>query len=349
VISPVCPVPSVADSIVAAIAASGGGTISFREFMTMSLYGDNGFYTVTGRAGRRGDFITSPEVGPLFGAVLARACDAVWKTLGQPDGFMIVDAGAGPGTLARAILAASPQCLERGSYVAVETSPMQREMHPAGIISTDMMPTHIEHGIVIANELIDNMPFDVWVYDGAWRTARVTFTSTGFAEILVASETPAVLPLSAAHGSRAPIHTDAVEWLRSTLDSLSHGQLLVFDYCTPLTAQVTSMPWREWLRTYVGHERGVHYLKNAGQQDITTQVCVDQLAAVRQPDAVRSQSHFLQRWGIDDLVEEGRRIWTENAAAPTLATMKMRSRVSESEALLDESGLGGFTVLEWSN
>jgi SAM-dependent MidA family methyltransferase len=78
-------------------------------------------------------------------------------------------------------------------------------------------------------------------------------------------------------------------------------------------------------------------------------VCIDQLAAVREPDAVRSQSHFLQRWGIDELVEEGKRVWTENAARPTLEAIKMRSRISESEALLDDAGLGSFTVLEWSN
>jgi hypothetical protein len=48
-------------------------------------------------------------------------------------------------------------------------------------------------------------------------------------------------------------------------------------------------------------------------------------------------------------VEEGRRVWTESAAAPTLAAMKMRSRISESEALLDPTGLGNFTVLQWDN
>jgi SAM-dependent MidA family methyltransferase len=60
-----------------------------------------GFYETGGRAGRRGDFLTSPEVGPLFGAVVARALDRWWDGLGRPDPFVVVDAGAGPGTLAR--------------------------------------------------------------------------------------------------------------------------------------------------------------------------------------------------------------------------------------------------------
>jgi hypothetical protein len=74
---------------------------------------------------------------------------------------------------------------------------------------------------------------------------------------------------------------------------------------------------------------------------------VDQLAAVRLPDAVRTQEQFLRLWGIDGLVEEGRRVWRENAAAPTLAAVRMRSRVAEAEALCDPTGLGSFGVLEW--
>ena len=210
------------------------------------------------------------------------------------------------------------------------------------------MPSNIAHGVVIANELLDNLPFDLWVYDDGWRNAHVIQQGDGFAELLMTQDVPACLPSRVPHGSRAPVHTIATEWLSNALDILSSGSVFVIDYCTPLTAEVASMPWREWLRTYAGHERGVHYLRNPGEQDITTQVCIDQLAAVREPDAVRTQSQFLQLWGIDELVEEGKQVWTENAARPTLAAIKMRSRVTEAEALLDTTGLGNFMVLEWS-
>jgi hypothetical protein len=55
----------------------------------------------------------------------------------------------------------------------------------------------------------------------------------------------------------------------------------------------------------------------------------------------------LQLRGIDDLVEEGKRTWVEQASRPGLEAMKMRSRISESEALLDLDGLGSFLVAEW--
>jgi SAM-dependent MidA family methyltransferase len=339
-------VPSAADDIRAAV-RNAGGRIGFDEFMRLALYGPHGFYGSGGSAGRRGDFITSPEVGPLFGAVLARMLDAEWERCGRPDGFTVVDAGAGPGTLARSIIAAGPRCLDNGRYVAVEFSVAQRELHPAGVESTDTMPAGVECGVVIANELLDNLPFELWVHDASWRMATVVEAGDGFAEELVDAEPSFPLRAGAPHGARVPVQREAGALLTRALASLGSGAVLVIDYCLASTVQAAAAPWRQWLRTFAGHETGAHYLRRPGEQDITADVMVDQLAAVRPPDAVRSQAHFLELWGITELVEEGRRAWKEAASAPTLAAMKMRSRVSEAEALLDPSGLGAFTVLEW--
>ena len=86
---------------------------------------------------------------------------------------------------------------------------------------------------------------------------------------------------------------------------------------------------------------------NPGTQDITTQVMLDQLESVAEPETIRTQAQFLRLWGVEELVEEGRRAWEAAAARPDLAAMKMRSRISEAEALLDASGLGGFTALTY--
>ncbi|MFM1790122.1 MAG: hypothetical protein RLZZ526_449, partial [Actinomycetota bacterium] len=175
--------PSATDEIRAAIDAANGG-IPFREFMNLALYGANGFYTSGGHAGRRGDFITSPEVGPLFGAVLARMIDAEWRRQGEPASFTVVDAGAGPGTLCRGILSAEPACSRALQLIAVESSAAQREMHPVGIVSMGRMPERIEHGVIIANELLDNLPFALWVHDGGWREAHVVSQGEGLGEVL---------------------------------------------------------------------------------------------------------------------------------------------------------------------
>ena len=321
--------------------------VPFSAFMADALYGPAGFYTVGGRAGRRGDFLTSPEVGPLFGAVVARFLDTEWERLGRPSELTVVDAGAGPGTLARSVLAAAPACRAALRYVAVEVADQQREQHPDGVESAVELPAEPFDGILIANELLDNLPFRLAVHDGAWREAYVVELPDGrYVEQLSApfDPVPAVLPARATHGARAPLHEAAVAWLGRARALVRRGSVVVIDYCSPTTAELAARPWRDWLRTYRGHARGEHYLAAPGSQDITTEVAVDQLP---EPDAVRSQAQWLQLHGIAELVAEGKAHWERHAARPDLTAMRMRSRISEAEALLDPTGLGAFTVLEW--
>jgi SAM-dependent MidA family methyltransferase len=322
--------------------------VPFDRFMAEALYGPDGFYTSRGSAGRRGDFITSPEVGPLFGAVVGRFLDSEWERLGRPSTFTVVDAGAGPGTLARGVLAAELECRSSLRYVAVEVSAAQREQHPAAVESLEQLPEDPFDGVVIANELLDNVPFRLAVFDGGWREAYAVRVDDGtWVEQLSApfDPVPATLPDTAPHGARAPLHDEAADWIQMARDRVRSGRVVVFDYCSPTTAALANRPWRDWLRTYRGHERGGHYLLVPGEQDITTEVAIDQLP---EADAVRTQGQWLQLHGIAELVEAGKRHWAEHAARPDLMAMKMRSRVSEAEALLDPTGLGGFTVLEWT-
>ncbi|MDJ0769286.1 MAG: SAM-dependent methyltransferase [Ilumatobacter sp.] len=321
--------------------------VSFDRFMADALYGPAGFYTAGGRAGRRGDFITSPEVGPLFGAVVARFLDAEWDRIGRPDPFTVVDAGAGPGTLARSVLAAVPACAPAMRFVAVEVAAAQREQHPDGVESAAELPDGSFDGVVFANELLDNLPFRLAVFDDGWREAYVVELPDGrLVEQLSApfEPTPDVLPSAPSLGARAPLQDGARRWVEAARSRLSSGSVVAIDYAVPTTAELAARPWREWLRTYRGHERGGHYLADPGAQDITSEVAIDQLP---EPDAVRTQAQWLQLHGIDELVVEGKLHWEQHAAQPDVAAIRMRSRVSEAEALLDPAGLGSFSVLEW--
>ena len=323
-----------------------GGAIPFERFMDLALYGSSGFYGIGG-AGRRGDFLTSPEVGPLFGTVLTRFLEAEWERLGRPDLFTVVEAGAGRGTLARSVLAADPVCAASLRYVTVEVAESQRSEHPPGVESRPTLPPGPIDGVVVANELLDNLPFRLVVFDGAWREAFVGVGLDGtFVEHLSAplDPLPEWLPASAPHGARAPVLDAAAAWVTRARSIVRAGSVLAFDYARPTTAELAMLPWRDWLRTYRRHQRGGHYLAQPGTQDVTTELALDQLPTA---DERSTQREFLERWGIRDLVDEGRRAWEAAASRPDLAALAMRSRSREADALTDPGGLGGFTVLQW--
>jgi SAM-dependent MidA family methyltransferase len=365
------------------------GPIPFAEVVELALYHpQHGFYAGGGgRAGHRGDFLTSPEVGPLFGAVMARAIDAWWVEAGSPERFTVVEAAAGTGTMARAVLAAHPACGHSLTYVLVERAASLRRRHgdhlplvesalafgpgddgeplPARraadrgprVVSLGELPAVRITGVVLANELLDNLAFGLLerTTDG-WSEVYVALADrAGGGDELIEVLLPASehdrrmaerLAPDATAGARIPSQHQAGIWLASALSGVESGRVIVIDYAAT-TAELASRPSTAWLRTYREHGRGVGPLEHLGEQDVTNDVALDQLAMVREPDRVTTQAAFLAVHGIEGLVEEGRRVWEERAAVGDLEAVRARSRVGESEALLDPGGLGGFAVLEW--
>ena len=345
--------------------------------MEAALYGEGGFFAEGGGAGRAGrDFITSPEVGSLFGACVARALDGWWRDLGRPDPFLVVEAGAGNGRLARDILRAAPECLRALRYVLVERSPVLRAeqrtrlaMEPpdealgpfvraagndasvpeenAGPVfaSLDDLPAlDVADAVVLANELLDNLVFGVAEFDGErWNEVRVGVDGDRFVEVVVPAgdETPSI---DVPAGTRAPIPRGVRAWFEACDLVLRSGLIAIVDYM----ANANELLDRDWLRTYRGHERGVAPLTDPGEFDITADLVVEQLLACAPGLALRtqtSQTEWLRSLGIDALVEEGAQAWEAGAHRGDLEALAGRSRSNEAAALTDPNGLGAHHVV----
>ena len=366
------------------------GPIPFDRFVDTALYDeDGGFYARGGGAGRAGrDFVTSPEVGVLFGALVARYLDRAWTELSRPDPFVVVDAGAGRGRLASDVLRAEPECSRALRYVLVERSaalrvaqrelltlePADRAFGPAVRDDPEEAPRPVEDigpiatslpefpaieltaGVVIANELLDNLPFRlVERARGGWTEVRVGLAPDGFAEVAVAAPPEvaeaadnvaagATIPA----GGRLPVPTATVDWLDECARLLRRGFLVVIDYADA-AASLAARPQDEWLRTYRSHQRAETPLAAPGAQDITSTVPAEHLVTHAARGGFRlvehtTQAQWLAALGVDELVDDARGLWRERAAVGDLEALAARSRVTEAAALTDPSGLGAHSV-----
>ena len=346
------------------------GPIPVSEYVEACLYDpDGGFYMRGGRAGgRSGHFLTAPEVGPLFGAVLARALDRWWTELGEPAPFTVIDWGAGPGTLARSVMAAAPRCLSAGAleWVALERSPAQRALHPEHPAVTsaarlsDVVPQGAAAGVIVANELLDNLPFDIVrrTADG-WEELRVAVDRasgrSGFSLVAVSASAELVAGLpEVAVGARIPVQRAARDWVAAAHEALDAGWIVAFDYGADTSALAERAGPSDgladglgWLRTHRNHRRGSSWLAEPGSCDIAADVALDQIQA-DYPAEVFTQAEFLRANGIEELVAEGRAAWAERANVGDLEALRSRSRSTEAEALLDPAGMGAFNALVWS-
>jgi NADH dehydrogenase [ubiquinone] 1 alpha subcomplex assembly factor 7 len=366
------------------------GPIPFDRFVDAALYDEEGgFFARGGGAGRAGrDFVTSPEVGVLFGALAARFLDRAWSELARPDPFVVIDVGAGRGRLASDVLRAEPECARALRYVLVERSaalraaqrelltlePADRAFGPAvredpedaprpvtgiGPIVTSLpeLPAlELADGVVLANELLDDLPFRIVERAGeAWAEVRVGTGEGGFVEVAVpaspevaAAADDVAAGVAVAEGARLPVPTATADWLAECGHLLRRGFLVVIDYADSAASLAPSGQDR-WLRTYRGHERGGPPLADPGAQDVTSTVPVGHLLTHATRAGFRlveqlDQAQWLSALGIDDLVDDARRVWRDRAAIGDLDAMAARSRVSEAAALTDPSGLGAHTV-----
>ena len=169
------------DVIAAEVAAA--GPIPFERFMHLALYGETGFFSSSRlRSEKAGDFLTSPEVSPMFGETLAVFVRAERDRIGEP--FRLVEVAGGSGSLLRTLLG----MIEVETW-AVEVSPAATAalgyvVDPARVVSSLDSIDGPLRGVVVANELLDNLPMAIaqLTADG-WRERWVGQGAEGLAFI----------------------------------------------------------------------------------------------------------------------------------------------------------------------
>jgi SAM-dependent MidA family methyltransferase len=272
--------------------------------MDAALYHpDFGYYArAVQRSGRAGDFFTSVDVGPLFGELVAKQIaemeDIVsrGRPSGRPEGFDLVEAGAGNGRLSADILRAlkrdAPGAYHRTRLHLVEASDAARAMHASTladaadrpITSSAMLPGSFE-GVLIANELLDAMPVhqvvmredglrEIYVesHDQQIRLCEGALSTSRLAEYLAA------LDVTLEPGWHADISLAAVDWLREAARNLARGFMVLIDYGHEARELYSVAHSAGTLTTFAHHRSAgpesasVPWLRDPGGQDLTAHV-----------------------------------------------------------------------------
>lgn len=321
------------------------GPMPFERFMELALYHDEGFFGGdTLRSEKAGDFLTSPEVSPLFGETLAGYVKSVRDRIGEP--FRVIEVAAGSGSLLRPLLARIEV-----DALAVEVSPPARAALAEFVSVSQDLPDTLR-GVVIANELVDNLPMALAQrVDGAWRERWVGAGDSGL-EFVDTDPRGEVLDWLDRYagpvddGGWVEVQLAARAWLVELIDRVEEGAVLLFDYGD--TAENLLGRRRDGtLRTYRAHHLGPHPLDEPGETDITADVNFTALWDIAPDVALHRQDDFLAEWGLRDRLSELRRLELEAArSGDEMERLRLRTLKTEAETLLHPRGLGDFRVLE---
>lgn len=338
------------------------GPVPFARFMELALYDpDGGYYrSADARPGRRGDFLTAPELHPIFGEMLARAVEGAWAELDRPDPFVIHEHGAGEGALAIPMLASLPPGIR---YAPIEIddrriAALRDRLVEAGLAERLVAPRTPSDGVVIANEVLDALPVHRVKRRGpSLRELAVEESPDGaFVEVEVELTTPALAArladegIDLVDGQTAEICLELDAWVAAAAEPLRRGIVLVIDYGYPAAELYDPVRRRDGtLRAYIRHQASDDPYSNVGRQDLTAHV--DVTAVERAAHAVglttvgiTTQAEALMGLGIEDRLREIQ-------ADPATAFEDYALLRSSLKRLLDPAAMGRFRIMvfgrEW--
>ena len=266
--------------------------ITFAEFMDIALYWPGkGYYTSENvRWGKDGDYLTSIDVSPVFGRLLAYQINEMWQNLDSPPQFSIIEIGAGREELSfhirDTIKKLFPEFYKAADFQLVDVNPI----HIQKLEERTSFHSSIEDikpgitGCIISNELIDAFPVHRVVEMDGLKEIYVGYEDAGFMEIRGELSSSGLndylekIGIKLEQGQKAEINLKALDWIKSIGALLERGFVITIDY---------GLPARELFRhnrngnllCYYRHTMNNNPFHQIGYQDITAKVDFTSLAA----------------------------------------------------------------------
>jgi SAM-dependent MidA family methyltransferase len=295
--------------------AAAGGWIGFDRFMALALYAPGLGYYARGalpfglRPEGGSDFVTAPELSPLFGAALARQVAQALQASATDEVF---EFGAGSGALAGQLLDTLGGAVAR--YTIVELAAPLRALQRERLARfgdrvhwIDTLPAALA-GVVLGNEVLDAMPVQLLHFDGqAWLERGVAAGDGGFAW----SDRPTTLrpPHDGAFvpGTVTEIHPQAEAFVATLADRLQRGAVFLIDYGFPAAEYYHPQRVGGTLMCHRAHRADADPLVDVGLKDITAHVDFTGIALAGQDAGLdvlgyTTQAHFLVNCGLLELL-----------------------------------------------
>lgn len=265
------------------------GPMSFARFMKLALYAPGlGYYSAGARKfGEGGDFVTAPEISPLFSRCVARQCQQILTNVKQGD---ILEFGAGSGMMALEVLRelARQQRLPNYYYILEVSADLRerqlklfREQAPEFVTKIkwlDSLPREKFKGIILANEVMDAMPVHRFKQSDDVQEIYVDFKQDKFQwhcnrpSRSDLTESVAALNVNFAEGYESEINLLLPAWIASLADILEQGVILLFDYGFPRHEYYHPDRSMGTLMCHYQHRAHSDPFLHVGLQDITAHV-----------------------------------------------------------------------------
>lgn len=308
------------------------GKITFADYMDLALYHPKyGYYTSEKeKIGKRGDYYTSSDVHPVFGELIARQLEQMWKILGKGK-FTVVEMGAGKGWLCYDIINfikdRFPEFFEKIDYKIVEIS-KNLVVKQSSILkgledriswetsSSDGFSFKPIDGCFLSNEFVDSLPVhQLTVRNGCIQEIYVTTKDDDFFEITDELSDPVLkdyfkeLSINLKEGQKAEVNLNALNWIRNISHYLKRGFIITIDYGCLAEDLYSEDRYRGTLMCYYKHTTSENPFVRVGNQDMTSHVNFSSLMQAGSKCGLKTtgfakQSHFLIALGILDKMKE---------------------------------------------